>query len=178
MPQISIYPPGELSEENPAPEFLMVHTRPRQIWIETDHYIETDTRRASPGKVYLFPEPNHLFRVVDILEAEESVTEYQVEDARDTVVIEYLYDLNGKSSVIDFNEEDDSDAGTYPPGTEYGGDCESTVENQTETMLRYQIETPEALSMGDVAMIPFESIGERDASELRDEFQTSINEHR
>ena len=148
----------------------MVHSGPRQIWIGTDNYIETDERQVKPGKIYLFPEPNQLFRVVDVLEGEKSVPESQVEDTRDTVVIEYLYDLNGKPSIVEYEHEYDIDGRTYPPGTEYGDGCDFTVENQTEGVPRRSIETTEALSMGDAAMIPFESVSKRDASELRNEF--------
>lgn len=174
MPRLSVYPPGELSKEEPAPRFLMLHTQPRQLWLKDEHYIETDNRRATPGKVYHFLEPNQLLRVVDILEADESITEYQVEDAHDTVVIEYLYDLNSQPSVVEFEYEHEIGGQTYPPGTEYGGKCDLAVKNQTEGMLRYQIETPEALSMGDIGMVPFESVSERNVDEIRDQFQAKL----
>lgn len=178
MPQISAHPPDELATKDPSPDFLMTHTQPRQIWIGTNHYIETDERRATPGKVYLFPQLKQLSRVVDIIEADESTTEYQVEGSHDTVVVEHLYDLNGQPSVVEHKRVCEIQGRSYSPGTSYKGECELTIENQAEGILRYQIESPEALTMGDIPTIPFAPVREQDNDSMRDKLQTSIEDHR
>ena len=176
MTQILAYPKSALTKENPDPEFLMIDSQPRQIWVKNDHYLRTENRRANPGKIYHFQEFNQLLRVVDILEAEESVTKAQVENGRDTLVVEYLYELNGHPSKEEFTQEYEIEGEKYTPGTEYAGDCDFVVEGQTGGIQRYQVESPEALSMGDRPPVSYERIINNSPEELRNQLQKGLDE--
>lgn len=129
MPRIQIDPPNELNNPSPEPDFLMIHSNPTHVWIGDTHYIESNNRRAEPGKCYYLSEGKWFFRVLENQESnEDPVTEYGVENARDTVVVENVYQI----------------------------DSDNPQNNHTDEMSRYQLETHQALSMGDVPLTPFD----------------------
>lgn len=180
MVTIDAYPPTELTEDRPDVDFLLVRADPKHIWMDGEHHVETDDRRAVPGKLYLFRQPQQLLRVVDIIEADDSSAEHGVEDAQDTVVIEYVYELAGTPSEPTFRDTDAGEWSHYDPGHEYGPDGEYTVQNATEGLKRYQLETTQALSMGDRPMVAFKRIDQSTAiyrSTHTDDSQSTLDDH-
>jgi hypothetical protein len=157
MVKVSTYPAISSEKTTSELELLMIHDRPSHLWLDGEHYVKSKNRRARPGKVYHFLQFNRLLRVVDVIPSDEPVTEYSVDDAEATVVVEYLYELAGEPERVEYKREYDNTGTSYEPGFEYGPNQEYTISGQVEELLRYQVETPEALSMGDQAMVPFES---------------------
>lgn len=130
--QIVCHPPGEFDKTRSEPELLMINRR--HMWIDGEHYVRSDDRRAVPGKYYLVMNHELLVRVTGVTEAEESVTDYGVEDAEDTITYERLYSFPNPGSV--------------------------ETESGEGSMQRYQMESAQAISMGDVGSIPFEKFKE------------------
>lgn len=115
----------------------MVHSRPRHVWIDDTHYVEVSDRRVEEGNHYYDPNGEGMFlRVDDIIEADRDVPEYiDIENAGDEVTVEILYTVGSNSDAEGMRGGAGSDTATLP---------------------RYVLETEQAISMGDLATIPFE----------------------
>ena len=129
MVRINVRPRESLDDVELDPEFLMVYGGKRHIWFDGEHLVETDDRRVEVGKYYFDPNGEQLLmRVVEIAEGEREVPVSDVADESGEVTVEILY--------------------------EAGNDDELPDEGRTEVLPEYLFETEEAVSMGDLSMIP------------------------
>lgn len=137
MPQILACPRDSLTERDQTPDFLMVYSNPRHIWLDNQHFVETQDRRAEPGKYYYDPNGQGTFlRILKVGEEDdvELSTNYGVENPTERLAIEYLYSTDDE--IGGFRPMDEGEPSDY---------CH-----------RYQIEADMAISMGDMVPVPFE----------------------
>lgn len=126
-----------LDEVNP--EFILIDADPKHIWVGDVHLVETTDRRLKPGK--------HLLTVTggSIL--------YEVTEVRDSdkftasSVPNHIDDVNNPSDEVVLKGKYSLEDETHLSGTE-------------QSFPRYQYETADALSMGDVPPLIFESQNE------------------
>lgn len=124
--------PYGLNKANPA--FILVNADPKHIWINDEHLIETDDRRLKPGK--------HLLTVTGGSVLYEVVEERDSEKFSVSHVPDHIDDVNDPSDEIVLKRK-------------YSLEDEARTSG-TQSFPRYQFETEDALSMGDVPPFIFE----------------------
>lgn len=116
------------------PDFILIGTEQKYVWFGNTHLVETDNRRLEPGKYLLMlPGGKGLYKITEIPDSDK------------------FTDANVPSPINDVTNPSDEIVLQGKYSIEY-----ETRISGTQSFPRYQFETEDALSMGDVPPVIFE----------------------